>query len=70
MMTDREYYHRCRELIKPLADHVKTGNLKEDMLKVYLDKGVQRIEKWINDEIKNIERLEKNNDQHCTCSKK
>ena len=57
--SDLEFYQRCHQIIKPLLIHVNSSNLSEDMIKQFLLKGVQRIERWITEEIRNIEKLQK-----------
>ncbi len=61
--SDKEYYQKAFDISVSLVNHIQGADLAKDMLKHFLLKGVQRIHKWIEDELKNIHSIEnKKND--------
>lgn len=59
LKSDLEFYQKCFQITDTLLNHITSSDLSDDMIKQFLHKGVKRIENWIVEEIKNIEKLQR-----------
>jgi len=61
LQKDKLFYQECKNLLDKLVKHISTADFSKDMVKKVLHGDMQRLSVWVEDELTNIETIEKGN---------
>lgn len=59
LQKDKVFYQKCKSLLEELLKHISTADFSKDMVKKVLHGDMQRLNVWVEDELTNIESIEK-----------
>ena len=56
---DKLFYQECNRLLEMLMKHISSADFSKDMVKKVLYEDMQRLSKWVEDELINIDNIQK-----------